>query len=114
MDLLGVATLGAGGFALGAVIGLTLRAISRIILYALGLYLISLLVLASFGLIIVNWDGINSAISKMLTWILSITELDLFSSLGVLSLSTLLGTLYGLTRSAVVNVPQNYRFFKKL
>ena len=114
MDLMGLATLGVGGFALGTVIGLALRALSKVILYTIGLYLVSLAVLASFGLIVVNWAGIESALSKIFSWIISLTQTDFLTSTGLLGISGLLGTLYGLTRGTVVNTEKNYRFFKRL
>jgi FUN14 family. len=114
MDLLGVATLGVGGFALGTILGLALRAFTKVIMYAIGLYLLSLVVLSSVGLIIVNWAGVEATLSKVISWLIALTQTDIFTSTGVLGISGFVGTLYGLTRGTVVNTQEEYRFFRKL
>lgn len=114
MDLLGIATLGVGGFALGTIVGLALRAVTKIVMYAIGLYLLSLLVLSGFGLIIVNWEGVETGLSKVISWLIFLTQTDIFTSTGVLGISGLAGTLYGLTKGTVVNTNEEYRFFRKL
>jgi uncharacterized membrane protein (Fun14 family) len=118
MDLLGVATLGVGGFALGAVIGLALRAMSKVFMYAVGLYLVSLAILSGFGLIIVNWSGIESALTKIVSWIMTLTQMDIFSSAGLMGVSSFIGILYGLTRGTVIDTvrigEEEFEFFKKV
>ena len=118
MDLLGVATLGIGGFALGAVIGLALRAMSKVFMYAVGLYLVSLVILSSFGLIIVNWSGIESALAKIVSWITALSQMDIFSSAGLLGVSSFIGILYGLTRGTVVDTVkiggEEFEFFRRV
>jgi uncharacterized membrane protein (Fun14 family) len=118
MDLLGVATLGVGGFALGAIGGLALRALSKVFMYAVGLYLISLAILSGFGLIIVNWSGIESALVKIISWIMTLTQMDIFSSTGLLGVSSFIGILYGLTRGTVVDTvrigEEEFEFFRRV
>jgi uncharacterized membrane protein (Fun14 family) len=118
MDLLGVATLGVGGFALGAVVGLALRAMSRVFMYAVGLYLVSLVVLSSLGLIIVNWSGIESVLAKIVSWIMALSQMDIFSSAGLLGVSSFIGILYGLTRGTVIDTvrtsEEEFEFFRRV
>jgi len=118
MDPLGVVTLGVGGFALGTVVGLALRALSKVFMYAVGLYLVSLAILSGFGIIIVNWSGIESALTKVLSWVVSLTQMDIFSSAGLLGVSSFIGILYGLTRGTVVDTvrigEEEFEFFKRV
>jgi len=118
MDPLGVVTLGVGGFALGTVVGLALRALSKVFMYAVGLYLVSLAILSGFGIIIVNWSGIESALTKVLSWIVSLTQTDVFSSAGLLGVSSFIGILYGLTRGTVVDTvrigEEEFEFFRRV
>jgi uncharacterized membrane protein (Fun14 family) len=118
MDLLGVATLGVGGFALGAVVGLALRAMSKVFMYAVGLYLVSLVILSSLGLIIVNWSGIESALAKIVSWIMALSQMDIFSSAGLLGVSSFIGILYGLTRGTVIDTvrtgEEEFEFFRRV
>jgi uncharacterized membrane protein (Fun14 family) len=117
MDPLGVVTLGVGGFALGTVVGLALRALSKVFMYAVGLYLVSLAILSGFGIIIVNWSGIESALTKVLSWVVSLTQMDIFSSTGFLGVSSFIGILYGLTRGTVIDTVRNegeFEFFRRV
>jgi uncharacterized membrane protein (Fun14 family) len=117
MDPLGVVTLGVGGFALGTVMGLALRALSKVFMYAVGLYLVSLAILSGFGIIIVNWSGIESALTRIFSWMVSLTQTDIFSSTGLLGVSSFIGILYGLTRGTVIDTVGNegeFRFFRRV
>jgi uncharacterized membrane protein (Fun14 family) len=118
MDPLGVVTLGVGGFALGTVMGLALRALSKVFMYAVGLYLVSLAILSSFGIIIVNWSGIESALTRIFSWIISLTQTDIFSSMGLLGISSFIGVLYGLTRGTVIDTvrigEEEFEFFRRV
>lgn len=114
----GFLILGASGFAIGMLIGMAIRAVIRVIMYVVGLYLASLVVLSSMGLIIVNWEGIAALVGTIINFMMDITSSGVIPSAGAFGISTFLGMIYGATKSRV-NVPKNrnnynYRFFKKL
>lgn len=114
MELIGLATISIGGFTIGALVGLALRFISKIILYTIGLYLASLVFLSGLGLIVVNWAGIEEGLTKLINWIISVAQVDLFTGTGIFGVSTLAGALFGLTRKATVENSENYRFYRRV
>lgn len=116
MDWIGLATVGIGGFTVGTLVGLALRFISKIILYTLGLYLASLVFLSGLGLVVVNWAGIEEGLTKLINWIISVSQVDLFTGTGIFGTSTVIGLLFGLTRKATIHNTDsgNYRFYRRI
>ncbi len=112
-DPTGLVILGVGGFTIGMLIGMALKAAARIAMYVAGFYLASLLVLSSMGLIIVNWDGIASLGANILSYLMSLAKADAITSTGAFGVATTLGMIYGAIKSEIAP-KQNYRFFKKL
>ena len=115
---LGFVTLGVGGFTVGFLIGMALRFISKIVLYAVGLYLASLIVLASMGVIIINWDAMESLIYGLVSFLAKLAKSDVITSTGAFGVTMVLGAIYGALKGQVVQVRQvqiqNYRFFRRL
>lgn len=115
-DPTGLVVLGVGGFTVGMLIGMALKALARIAMYVVGLYLASLLVLSSFGLIIVNWEGLASLGATILNYLMSIARADALTSMGAFGVATTLGMIYGAVKAEIRinNDNNNFRFFKKL
>ena len=113
-DIAGTALLGIGGFTIGVLIGMALRATARIVMYVAGLYLASLVVLSSLGLIIVNWSGIASLISSFILNLSRIANADIIFSSGVFGVSMTMGMIYGAVKStAVFEEKRPFRFYKR-
>lgn len=115
-DPAGFVILGVGGFTVGMLIGMALKAAARVAMYVAGLYLASLVALSSMGLIIVNWEGIAALAGTILNFMMNITSSGAIQSAGAFGTATILGTIYGAIKAEVA-APQereNYRFFKKL
>lgn len=114
-DPLGFVTLGVGGFTVGYLIGMALRVVSKIALYAVGLYLASLVVLASMGVIIINWSSMEALIYGLVDFLVNLTKSDVVTSTGAFGVTMVLGAIYGALRGEVHPVPaQNYKFFRRL
>jgi len=112
-DPVGFAVLGVGGFTLGFLIGKALRFVAKIGMYVAGLYLASLVVLASMGVIIINWDALESLTVSVVDFLVSLTKSDVVSSTGAFGVSGFLGATYGALKGEVRPV-QNYKFFRRL
>lgn len=113
VDPTGFIVLGVGGFTIGILIGMALKALARLAMYVVGLYLASLVALGSLGLITVNWEGIASFLGNVVNYITSLTDAGAFTSMGAFGTATLLGTIYGAIR-AQISKNKSYKFFKKM
>jgi len=112
-DPLGFAVLGVGGFTIGFLIGKALRFVAKIGMYVVGLYLASLVILASMGIIIINWDALENLTVSVVDFLVSLTKSDVVSSTGAFGVSGFLGAIYGALKGEVHPV-QNYKFFRRL
>ena len=112
-DPLGFAVLGVGGFTIGFLIGKALRFVAKIGMYVVGLYLASLVILASMGIIIINWDALEGIVVSAVEFLVSLTKSDVITSTGAFGVSGLLGAIYGALKGEV-NPVQNYKFFRRL
>ena len=114
-DPAGFVILGVGGFTVGMLIGMAIKAAARVAMYAAGLYLASLVALSSMGLIIVNWEGIAALAGTILNFMMDITSSGAIQSAGAFGTATVLGAIYGAIRGEI-NAPRqnNYKFFKKI
>lgn len=115
-DPAGFVILGVGGFMVGMLIGMALKAAARVAMYVAGLYLASLVALSSLGLVVVNWEGIATLGNNIIEYLTSIAQADVLTSTGAFGTTTILGAIYGAIKAEVA-APQereNYRFFKKL
>lgn len=109
----GFILLGVGGFTVGMLIGMALKALARIVMYVAGLYLASLVALSSMGLIIVNWEGFAALAGQILNFMTGVTNSGVIQSAGAFGTATVLGAVYGAIR-AEIRTAQKFRFFKKL
>ena len=112
-DPLGFITLGVGGFTAGFLIGKALRLVARIGMYVIGLYLASLIVLASMGVIVINWDAMQNLIMNAVNFAVKITKSDVVASTGALGATMFLGMIYGAMKGEIGTRPK-YRFFRRL
>ena len=114
-DPAGFVLLGVGGFTIGMLIGMALKAVARLAMYVAGLYLASLVALSSMGLIIVNWEGLANLAGTILNFMTSMTNSGAVQSAGVFGTVTVLGAIYGAIRAEIqVRENQKFRYFKKL
>jgi len=112
-DPLGFAVLGVGGFTIGFLVGKALRLIAKIGMYVAGVYIASLIVLASMGIIIINWNALEGLAVSAVEFLVSLTKSDVITSTGAFGVSGFLGAIYGALKGEVHPV-QNYKFFRKL
>ena len=112
-DPLGFVTLGIGGFAAGYLIGKALRLVARIGAYIVGLYLASLIVLSSVGVIIINWAAMQHLMTGAVNFLVNLTKSDVVTSTGAFGTTIALGAIYGAIKVEIKQKTQ-YRFFKKI
>jgi len=112
-DPVGFAVLGVGGFTLGFLVGKALKLLAKIAMYVAGLYIASLTVLASMGVIVVNWDALESLAVNTVEFLVSVTQSDVVTSTGTFGVSGFLGAIYGALKGEA-RPAQNYRFFRRL
>ena len=82
-------------------------------MYVAGLYIASLVVLASMGVIVINWDALESLSVSVVQFLVSLTESDIVTSTGTFGVTGVLGAIYGALKGEVAPA-QNYRFFKRV
>ena len=112
-DPVGFAVLGVGGFTIGFLVGKALKLLAKIVMYVVGLYVASLAVLASMGIIIVNWDAIESLAISTVEFLVSITESDVVTSTGTFGVTGFLGAIYGALKGET-RPTQKYKFFRRV
>jgi len=112
-DPLGFITLGVGGFTIGILIGMALRVVARVAMYAAGLYLASLVILASMGIIVINWDALEALTVRAVDFLVSLTKSDVVTSTGAFGVTAFLGAIYGAMKGTVM-AGGGYRFFRRL
>jgi len=113
VDVIGLAALGVGGFAIGYLIGIALRFVTKIAMYVVGLYLASLIALSSLGAITIHWDVMTTLVKNLVTGLASIAQSDVVTSTGAFGVTLTLGTIYGALRGTIVNTNE-YKFFKRV
>ena len=112
-DPVGFAVLGVGGFTIGFLVGKALKFVAKIGMYVAGLYLASLVVLASMGIVVVNWDALEGLMVKAVDFLVNLTNSDVVSSTGTFGVTGFLGAIYGALKGEV-NPVQDYKFFRRL
>jgi len=112
----GLVVLGVGGFCIGMLIGIALKAAARVLLYVAGLYLASLLILNNIGIIEVNWVGLANLIQEIARTLSNIARTDVLTSTGAFGVATAMGMLYGAVKATIkggIKVGGG-KYFKKL
>jgi len=112
-DPIGFAALGVGGFTIGFLVGKALKFVAKITMYVVGLYIASLMALASFGVIVINWDALQSLAHGFVDFLVSFTQSDVLTSTGAFGTTAFIGTVYGALKGEVHPV-QSYKFFRRV
>lgn len=108
----GFIVLGVGGFCIGVLIGLAIKAAARILMYVAGLYLASLLILSNIGIITVNWAGLAKLLTFLTGYMAHIASTNILTSTGAFGVATTMGILYGAVK-ARTHVAKS-RYFRRV